>query len=1208
MAAGALIPGLVATGPAMADDPPATFVTQVGGAYDGLPLFDSDPAHLDAYLDVLMDYAGLEGALRWADGWRDDYTLTLGPNAGRTIPGAPQFAEHVHGVSGGNGTAFPAPIGLSQMWNKDLIAAVGQIISEEKLYTQDYSTATRSSFNAMISSALQDVRANPLSGRLEEGLGEDSQLASQLIEALSLGISGVDDPASEDGFWTKAILDTKHFTNYQAQWYRTVGSVDASQRHLMENASYPAMRAVSAGAMNAFMTSYGRTNGIPNNVSPLVQHIQSKAPYGMHQTNDHSSENQLATAGSYSNGFDNSYTPSDSDSAALFILSNTGGIAATWPNRYVLTDILAKVEAGTYGITADDVYEVAKSQVTQLVRVGLFNELDASGVPVDYPFNDLTADTADKASDATVPAHQQTALQAAQESIVLLKNQNGTLPLSTSDDVAVVGPLADARFPNTYANPTPAVADAGLTPFQGIDAVGANVLGGGAIDGRVVRLKSVATGEYVTHDLADPGNVLTATEPDPAAAPGFEIVDWGQEVVSIRSTLNDKFVGQPQECMQFPGMPPGMMYPPGCVVVPPGTPLNFGASIEVQFGTNSTTLPNTVGLQENSDGTVSIIASRLGGGGFGGGFETALYTSGRYLTVDPGTGALTTTETFGSAEGMAAANTAETKFELEVVQAAGSQAVALADSADYAIVVLGHPSRNSSGEGSDRSTLYLGPEQYELAHVVADAYPGKTIVVLSTSYPVIAEELQADPDIAAILAAPYGGQYDGLALGQIVFGQANPTGKLTQTWYADMSALPPISEYSIPEGRNQTVTMADLDPRITVDMTNGDPTQVRLTYQYTDAPVTYPFGHGLSYSRFSYDGLSVTPTSDGQYTATLRLSNTGGRDTLETVQLYAANPAWSYGEAAPEKKLVAFEKVAVNAGQTVTVTLTFDAANLALWNTNADDFRVEGGTYTFTAAPSSAAVGSTTTLWVLGDDWPTLDIATAPVNVFDKSFAAQDVTYREASKANTVEGLRADDLVHGYYTVMSKKAGAWTALSDVAFDGTEEKVTVTVASTNPSSSVSLRLDSPTGPLLGSVAFGSTGATAYDIPALNDPAGDIPVNEINYRDYDIPLASPVTGVHDLYVVFGAKDVRVRSLTAPQADDPPTTPPSETPPSETPPSQAPPSETPGGGDTGPKGSDQLPSTGADIMWPTLLAALLIGLGVAAWRLRVRGLRRL
>jgi beta-glucosidase-like glycosyl hydrolase len=992
---------------------------------------------------------------------------------------------------------------MGQSWNKELLADIGEVMAAENLYTEDYSTRTLSSFHAMISAAQQDIRANPLSGRLDEDFAEDPELASQLIDSMTRAMSGTDDPANEDGFWTKAIIDTKHFTNYNAQWYRTQGNFDASQRSLMEYTSYPAMRGFSSGAVNAFMTSYGRTNGIPNNVSPLVQYVQSLTPYGAHQTNDHSSENQLATANSFSNGFDTRYTPSNADTAALFTLANTGGVAATNPNSYPIAAFLAEVEAGTYGITPEDVFEIAKAQVTQLIRMGLFNERDENGQPIGYPFLGLSAISQTPYNGST-PAHQEVALAASQEAIVLLKN-DGTLPLAKSSEVAVVGPLSNAIFSTTRTQAVPSgLVNAGLTPLGGITAVaGAPV--GTATDGTVIRLKSVATGNYVTFDTAAPSNppvYATAASDEDAAA--FEVFDWGQEAVSLRSPVTGRWLN--------------------------GTTGNLNVGQNAPWGTSRTTLPNRLRFQDNGDGTVSLITNSFGGG-FGGGFETSLYTAGRYVTVNADNAQLGVTGALGSAANAETLNTPATKFEVEVVSDAGSYAASLAgeDGAEYAIVVIGDSPRNSAGEGQDRSTLYLGPDQYELVDNVADAYPGNTIVVVSATSPVIVESVQNNPNVAAIVALPYNGEFGGLALGQILYGDVSPSGHLTQTWYADMSALPAINEYSIPEGRDAAgITLANIDPRITVDMTASDPIELDLTYQYTDADVTYPFGHGLTYPVISYGGLTVADNGDGTYTATVPLTSVGLQGTYEVVQLYAANPSSSYGDAAPKQKLVAFEKVWVPAGESRTATLVFDASNLALWNTNADGWRVEPGTYTFSAGRSSADLQDTTSVVVAGDAWPTLDAATAPVNLFDKAFAAEGVTYRESSKANTAAGLRADELVNGYYTVMSREAGAWAALSDVAFDGTEERITLTVASTNPTSEVELRLDAPDGELLGSVEFASTGSAPYTIAGLT-AAGDLSGNEIAYTDVDVTLEDPVeAGAHDVYVVFADAGVRVRDL--------------------------------------------------------------------------------
>ena len=342
-----------------------------------------------------------------------------------------------------------------------------------------------------------------------------------------------------------------------------------------------------------------------------------------------------------------------------------------------------------------------------------------------------------------------------------------------------------------------------------------------------------------------------------------------------------------------------------------------------------------------------------------------------------------------------------------------------------------------------------------------------------------------------------------------------------------MSALPALDDYSIPEGRNTIVTRDGLDPRFTVDMSNADPVETGLTYMYTDAPVTYPFGYGLSYSKFAYDNLHVDadPATNG-YTATVDVKNTGSVDTSEVVQLYAANLTSTYGAAAPTKQLVNFEKVAIPAGATKTVTLKFTADDLALWNVGSGKNSVEAGNYRFMVGASSGDIRLSQDKIVPGETFGPVDARTAPINVFDHSFDSSEVTYREASKQNTANGLRTDRLVNGYYAVMSRAAGAWTAINDVDFGGST-LITLGVASKNASSSVEVRLDSPDGPKVADLSFPSTGAAAYTIPGAT-AAGNIPVTEMAYRDVTVPLTRPITGTHDVYIVFAGRDIRVKSL--------------------------------------------------------------------------------
>lgn len=1064
------------------------FPTQQTGTYTGMPLFDGVPAHLNAYLDTLVAYAGLDAAAWWANGARGDFTIPSGPNAGKKVPGALQFDEGIQGVS----TDFPAPIGMGQTWNPELLEEIGQVIGEENLYKESF-TNSISAFNPTISAALQDIRDNPLSGRLDEGFGEDPEHASLLVDTMSRGLTGIDDASNPDAFWTKSVVDTKHFTTYAAQWFRRTGNIDASQRALMEYWSLPALKGFESGAIDAFLTTYGRTNGVPNSISPLIEYAQEKSPWGgMYSTPDNGAENRLQVANAFHNGFDDKYTPTWEDAAALFALADAGSIAATGNSKPLLNNgLIQRAQNGTYGLKTQDIYDLAKSQMSPLVRMGLFNERDASGLPKNYPFTHLSA-ASSTPIDYTSADHQDTALRSAQESIVLLKNDN-LLPLAQDDTIAVAGPLSDARFRTTRAIASPNLPNSGLTPAQGIDAV-TNAQVVKATDGNIVRFKSAANGQYLTLGTGTSPTV-TASTADAAAAATFESFAWGQQAYGYRSTSNGKWLQYASNA------------------------INVGQTVD--FGGKSASIPYRLRPIDNGDGTMSFVVASYSES-FGGGFETAYYTSGRYLTVDPTTGAVGVTAVLGNKANADALRTAATKFVVETSQAAGTQTAAAAK--DYAVVVVGSPARNSAGEGADRSDLALGTDQYQLVDNVANAYPGKTIVVVSSVSPVLLQQIQNNPKVGAILQAPDGGEYGNLALGQVLLGDYAPTGRLTQTWYSSMDALPALDDYSVPEGENVTKTVASLDPRFTVDMTAGDPAASKLTYKYTDADTTYDFGYGLSYSTFSYGGLRVQQDG-GTFTAKVDVTNTGNVTTSDVVQLYARNGGSTYGGAAPKRQLVAFGKAEIPSGATKEITLTFDQDALALWDVSGGKLAVETGKYTFEAGRSSSDIQRTVDVNVTGGGFAALTEANK-LNVFDHSFAASNVFYREASKQNTAAGLRADELVHGYYVVGGRAAGAWTAINDLDLTNAKS-VTLSLGSTRANNGkVELRLDAPDGQKVGEFTVGNTGASQYSIPGAVT-AGDIPVKELAFTDVTAHVAG-VSGVHDVYLVFADRDVRVKDL--------------------------------------------------------------------------------
>ena len=1084
--------------------------------YKGLPLFDGIPAHLDAYLDVLMDYIGTEGMVRYALGYRGDYQLRFGEHAGNIIPGSELFGDHVQGVS----TDFPAIIALGQTWNKELVKKGGKVIGTENLNTCDF-LDTISNFNAVTCTAMQDLRVNPLSGRYDEGFGEDGTLVSEMVDAMATGASGIEEEENEDGFWTKCIVTTKHYTDYAGQQFRRSANIANSLRSVMEQQAKNIKKGISDGSVSGFMTSYGRTAGIPNSLSPLVQWIQSFAPWGEDGGNyvvtDYSSDWQLYSENSMGNGYDNSYVPTYSDALSLMLMARTGQGAANdqstlkEPNTENQDAVMAELENGTSGLSLGDIKKTARAQVIPLIRNGIFNERDENGYPVNYPFISESMGASDTAYDYTNNEHQAVALQAAQESIVLLKNDNNILPLAKDANVAVAGPISDARFKTTYAvGRTPDLENAGLSIGRGMMAVAGEDTITMTSDGNIIVLKASQNGKYV---VADKNGVLTASADTADEASKFEAYSWGQSngysYKCVDNNSNNglwlKFSEDRDGNIEF-----------GVV----GTEELNVADTGLSATSYTATLPSRISVTTNDDGSSNILLNCYSESFFGA--EEAYYKNTRLLTTaEDGTVGYTDQIVDKDGQTTLAAET-QNQFTVETVQETGS--VTVNAGADYAVVVVGTPTRHSAGEGNDRSDLYLGKDQYELIDNISAAYPGKTIVVINSVFPVIAEEIQNNENVAAIVYAPYAGQYDGYAAGQVLYGDVTPTGKLTSTWYADMSAFPLLDDYSIPDGTNNTTDPNGIAPRYTVDITQADAAATGLTYQYTNAPVTYDFGYGLSYTTYEYGELSIgEQDTDGNFTATVSVTNTGDKAGAEIVELYASNPDSTYENYAPKKRLAAFEKVELDAGETKEVTLEVSGEDMALWNSNTDEYEIEAGTYTFEAGASSQDVKATAQAEITGSDFDGLDIS-EPVCVYDKSFAASDLTYNEYSKVHTAENLKNDVLVGGYSTVMARNEGAWTALNGVILDGIT-KLTASVAYDGEGETgIEVHLDSPDGEKVAEFNFGATDVNTYTVDAVED----YEVHELGYANVEAELTSEVSGTHDVYLVFKNADTQIYTV--------------------------------------------------------------------------------
>ena len=225
-------------------------------------------------------------------------------------------------------------------------------------------------------------------------------------------------------------------------------------------------------------------------------------------------------------------------------------------------------------------------------------------------------------------------------------------------------------------------------------------------------------------------------------------------------------------------------------------------------------------------------------------------------------------------------------------------------------------------KGGDRTNIELPKVQREFLKALKAA--GKQVIFVNCSGSCIA--LQPETETCeAIVQAWYPGQEGGTAVADVLFGDYNPSGKLPVTFYKSTSQLPDYEDYSM-KGR---------------------------TYRYfTDA--LYPFGYGLSYTKYEVRVQKAEVGADGNGKVTVEVANTGKMDGTEVVQLYIRNLQDPNG---PLKSLRAFERVDVKAGQTSTVTLSLNRKSFEFWDAETNTMRVKPGKYEILVGTSSVDQG-----------------------------------------------------------------------------------------------------------------------------------------------------------------------------------------------------------------------------------------------------------
>jgi beta-glucosidase len=934
-----------------------------------------------------------------------DEKLSLMHQSQAAIPrlGIPYFkagTEALHGVAWSNdlnnnwsqvlarGTVFPQAIGLASTWDPALVGRVGSATGDE---LRGYHAIDPVVWGLQAWSPVVNLLRDPRSGRNEEGYSEDPLLTGAISVAYGKGLSG-DHPT-----YLKVAPVLKHYYAYNNEANRSLTSSGLPPRVKREYDQAAFRPAIQANAATGVMASYNLVNGRPTHVDPdLNEVVRSWTDKELYNVSDAWAPHALTQLQHY---FDD---PTEAEAYAALVKAGLDEFTVDDSNSAPTVATL-KLALDRGLLTVADVDRSVRRVLSIRFRLGEFD-------PDGGPYGEISPSVIDS------PAHRALNREAADSAMVLLRNDNRTLPLNPAKarNVAVVGPLHDTLFSDWYGGTMPYE----VTPLDGVrERLGgdATVTGVEGLDR--IALRDMATGRYLTATGTGGGDNVVAASGSAGPAAQWDVNDWMADVSTLRNVGNGRYLT-------------GNWGPFNTVSERPS-----GWFVQQQFR-----------FERQPDGTYRIQYV---------GYETNegwWWIPEHYITV-----AADGTVGTGSK-----ANAA--RFAREVVSDGAANAVAAASGADAAVVVVGSNPFVYGRENHDRTSTALGASQQALVDAVTRTNPN-TVVVLETSYPTT-----MDVQPPALLWTTHAGSETGHAVADVVFGDHNPAGRLTQTWYASDADLPP-------------------------NLLNYDIIGSEQTYLYFRGNPRYAFGHGLSYTTFRYDNLRTSAASvsaGGSVQVSVDLTNTGQRAGEEVVQLYTHQR--QSRDKVPVKQLRGFQRVSLAPGETTTVRFTLHADDLAHWDVTRDKWVLESSMHDLLVGASSADIRQRATLRVDGERIPARDLsATSRAENFDGYAGIQLVD--ESKERGTSVG--------------AVTSGNWIKFAGCALGNSGTTFTAQVAKVTPGAgAIEVRVGSPTGRLLGTATVPSTG----DVYA--------------YATITAQL-SAAPGIQDVYLVFRS-DLRLATF--------------------------------------------------------------------------------
>ena len=767
------------------------------------------------------------------------------------------WSEALHGAANmGNVTVFPEPVAMASSFNPHLLYKCFDVASTEfraqyNHRMHDLNGEDEKFHSLSVWTPNVNIFRDPRWGRGQETYGEDPYLTSVMGVQVVKGLQG-----PEDSKYRKLWACAKHYAVHSGPEYtrHTVNINDVSVRDFWET-YMPAFKAcVQDGNVREVMCAYQRLDDDPCcGSNRLLQQILR-----------------------------------DEWGFKYLVVSDCGAISDFHMNHKSSSDAVhGSSKAVIAGTDVECGFDYAYKSIPEAVKRGLLSEAEIDKHVIrllEGRFDLGEMDDPSLVEWSKIPysamstkASAQLSLEMARQTIVLLQNKNNILPLKkNAEKIAVIGPNADdapmmwGNY-NGMPNHTVTILDGikakqkklfytkgcDLTYDQVMDcqlatqcAVGGKKgLKGTFWNNTAMEGKPVTT-QYYTSPLA----VTTAGMHN--FAPGVQIEDFSAKYETVFTPKESgEYVVNVEGCGHFE--------------------LYINGEKKVVEHTWRTT-PTRTAIQAEKGKTYNIEV--------------------RFQFV----------KTWNANLKINIAKELPIDYQQIIAQLKGINKVVFCGGISAALEGEEMPVQIEGFKGGDRTSIELPKVQRNFLKALKEA--GKQVIFVNCSGSAIALTPETET-CDAIVQAWYAGQEGGTAVADVLFGDCNPSGKLSVTFYKDDSQLPDFEDYSM-KGR---------------------------TYRYFNDPL-FAFGYGLSYTNFEIGEAKM----QGKESITIPVTNVGNRAGTETVQVYIRNLSDAEG---PLKSLRAFQRVDVKKGETVNVTLKLDEKSFEFWDPETNTMRTKPGKY-----------------------------------------------------------------------------------------------------------------------------------------------------------------------------------------------------------------------------------------------------------------------